>query len=127
MDDYIFEKQLKRRMLRIAKNMSPKDTENLSRNAIRGRNWNNKSKFTINYSGSIADYTKFVEEGTKYQKAQRFIERTALLLTNILVEDIRGSRYVYDKRLDEKAKRQTRDEMHRRKEVMYKSLFRNIK
>jgi HK97 gp10 family phage protein len=61
--------------LRIAKSMSPIDSGNLRENAIKIVN-RSKNGFTIRYSSSDAYYIDFVEYGTKYQDAQKFIEKT---------------------------------------------------
>ena len=59
----------------IARYLAPKDTGNLSRNAIKIRN-RTQNSFTLTYSATDAYYIGFVNEGTKHQPAQHFIENT---------------------------------------------------
>lgn len=84
-------KSLKRKLLRYAKMSAPYDTGNLRHNAINGKNWNDKNKFTINYSAEDAYYTEFLEEKefaggslTKKNKHKGFITKTYLHLGNQL-------------------------------------------
>jgi len=67
----------------IARGFAPKDTLNLSKNAIKIVN-RSSNGFTIRYSSVDANYIGFVEEGTKYQDAQHFIARTYIELSMYL-------------------------------------------
>jgi len=67
----------------IARGMSPKKSGNLRNNAIRITN-RTSNGFKITYSGVDANYIAFVEDGTQYQDAQKFIYRTWLHLVGYL-------------------------------------------
>ncbi len=60
--------------------LAPYDTGNLRHNAI--KILRRKNGFTIKYSAVDAYYIQFVEEGTKTQKGQGFIEKTYITLAN---------------------------------------------
>lgn len=79
------DKKLERQCLRIAQNLAPKDTGNLAFNSISIRD-SNEFGFTILYSGRDAYYNKFVEEGTEFQKAQKYVAKTRLAIA-IFVKD----------------------------------------
>lgn len=76
---------IKKKLLNVAKRMSPIDSGNLRFNAIKGSSWNNKTKFTITYDENIAPYLEILQDSTWEGKAiQRrnihkgFIDQTVL-------------------------------------------------
>lgn len=90
-DDVQLDRLFKMRALRIARRYAPVDSGNLRNNGINGRSWNDPYKFVINYSARNAYYFRFVNEGTQFQDAQRFIERTASYLTGYLLNYCKGN------------------------------------
>ena len=87
----MFSLSIKRKLLAYAKSVSPYDSGNLRYNAIKGSEWNNKSKFVITYSAKDANYIPFLEENTfagnsttKLNVHKKFITRTYLDLVNML-------------------------------------------
>jgi len=78
----------------IARGIAPRRSGNLRNNAIKITNRSSKG-FTITYSATDAFYIKFVEEGTKNQRAQGFIEKTYLHLANYLHEIGNGKNAKY--------------------------------
>ena len=83
----------------IAKGLAPYDTGNLRENAIKIRD-RRFDRFTILYSASDAYYIKYVEEGTKQRKGQRFIERTFHILSNYITNMVNGERVRDKKQID---------------------------
>jgi len=80
---------------RIAKSLAPRDSGNLRENAIRVIR--RKNGFTINYSTVDAYYIQFVEEGTTKQKAQNFIARTYIELSNYFANVEKGNEKAHNK------------------------------
>ncbi len=75
--------------LNIAKSLAPIDSGNLRHNAI--KLLRRKNGFTIKYSAVDAYYIEFVEDGTKNQKAQRFIENTYKTLSEYFANVGKGN------------------------------------
>lgn len=80
---------------RIAISLAPVKSGNLSKNAIRV--FRRRNGFTINYSAVDAYYIEFVEDGTKYQKAQGFIKETYKQLLEYFFNVENGYTNAYNK------------------------------
>jgi hypothetical protein len=76
---------LKRKLLRFAQLRAPIDTGNLRHNAIKGKFWNDKNNFVINYSDTDANYIGYLEETTykNKDKTKQNIHKGFILATYI--------------------------------------------
>lgn len=122
---------IKRKMLNIAKRMSPIDSGNLRFNAIRGSKWLNKNEFTISYSESKAPYVEILQDSTWEGKPIRrknihkgFIDRTVLEIIRGLKLHYSGQGLKGQKEFNTVRDYQKNDEfsMQRRRNVYERSL-----
>ncbi len=101
--------RLKRNCLAYAKKSAPYDTGNVRHNAIKGKHWSDKNKFTIHYSSFDAKYIENLEEKefaggskTKKNKHKKFILKTYLNLANQLYNHYQwGTRMARKKRFSQ--------------------------
>lgn len=77
---------IKYKTLGIAKSIVPVDTGNLKYNAIKITR-NRPSKWTINYSSKEANYLEYVNDGTRNQRGQRFVNDAVGMIAYYLTRE----------------------------------------